>query len=92
MRAFLYSLAANISAFVGAIIGASLNNAKGVQPWILAFTAGNFLYIALSDLIPELLHEHELLPKSNLKWLMQNIGILMGMAIMYGMTFLNHGH
>jgi len=27
---------------------------KGVEPYILAFTAGMFLYIALADLIPEL--------------------------------------
>ena len=26
----------------------------GVEPYILAFTAGMFLYIALADLIPEL--------------------------------------
>ena len=29
---------------------------KGVEPYILAFTAGMFLYIALADLIPELHH------------------------------------
>lgn len=35
--------------FLGDIIG-------GIEPYILAFTAGMFLYIALADLIPELHH------------------------------------
>jgi len=35
------------------------NFLSGVEPYILAFTAGMFLYIALADLIPELHHTTE---------------------------------
>ncbi|KAI9175926.1 hypothetical protein H9P43_006290 [Blastocladiella emersonii ATCC 22665] len=56
MRAALYNMASNLTSFVGAAIGILVFNAlsEGTQSWVLAFTAGGFLYIALADLVPML--------------------------------------
>ena len=83
MRAFLYSLAANVSGFIGALIGTAINEAKGIQPWVLSFTAGNFLYLALSDLIPELLHDHSKQRRTYLSWVLQNLGLVIGASMMF---------
>lgn len=67
----LFSMLATLSAFAGILVALGLalaqpqSSALGVgvgvlstvvKPSVLSFTAGNFLYIALSDLVPELLH------------------------------------
>lgn len=83
MKAFLYSLATNATGFIGAVIGVLINEAKGIQPWVLAFTAGNFLYLALSDLIPEMLHDHRDSRKSYVSWISQNVGLVLGASLMF---------
>jgi len=49
----------NITSAIGGIVGASLMLTFGAQapalvPYVLAFAAGNFLYVAMADLIPSL--------------------------------------
>jgi hypothetical protein len=43
-----------MTAYIGCVIGILAGDSSAARPWILAFTAGNFLYIAMADLIPEL--------------------------------------
>lgn len=50
---FLSSLTSLVGFFIGVAI--STNNTEANQ-WILSLTAGLFLYIALTDLLPELIH------------------------------------
>ena len=56
-KAILYNFLASLSTIAGAILmyllGASL---EPLLPYALAIAAGNFIYIAVADLIPEL-HE-----------------------------------
>lgn len=54
-----------------------------IKPAILSLTAGNFLYIALADLIPELLHGHHQAETSS-KWLLlvQYVAFLAGATSM----------
>jgi zinc and cadmium transporter len=49
----------NVSSAAGGVLGAALMLTFGVQmpglvPYVLAFAAGNFLYVAMADLIPSL--------------------------------------
>lgn len=49
----------NVTSALGGVVGATLMLAFGVQtpalvPFVLAFAAGNFLYVAMADLIPSL--------------------------------------
>lgn len=54
-KALLFNLVSALTALIGAIGGYYfLENLKGMVPLLLAFTAGMFIYIACSDLIPEL--------------------------------------
>ena len=99
----LANMAISLSSFIGVILSVSflqLNaSADGadtfstsVKPAVLAFTAGNFLYIALADLIPELLHGHrpanhgsQLMIKQNqfVLALAQYASFLLGAAAMF---------
>ena len=54
-KALFFNLISGLTALVGAVAGYYfLANLEGLLPGLLAFTAGMFIYIACSDLIPEL--------------------------------------
>lgn len=60
-RALFYNFMSALIAVVGAVIGLILaRHIEGVTPLLLAITAGGFIYIAASDLIPELNRELKL--------------------------------
>jgi zinc and cadmium transporter len=57
------ALLLNLSAALGGVLGAILMLLFGGRmpqavPYVLAFAAGNFLYVAMADLIPNLHHGH----------------------------------
>ena len=54
-RAFTLNLLAGIGGILGAVaMLAASKSIPGLLPYVLAFAAGNFLYIAMADLIPDL--------------------------------------
>jgi zinc and cadmium transporter len=54
-RAFTLNLLSGIGGILGAIgMLAASHSMPHVLPYVLAFAAGNFLYVAMSDLIPDL--------------------------------------
>ncbi|KAG5457459.1 MAG: ZIP zinc transporter-domain-containing protein, partial [Olpidium bornovanus] len=54
-KALFFNCLGNAPAFLGSIIAlTALPNSEPAMDWILAYTAGNFLYIALVDLLPSL--------------------------------------
>ena len=60
-KALKYNFLTALTAFVGVIIALSLNvYVEGLTKYLIPFAAGNFIYIASSDLIPELHAEEEL--------------------------------
>ncbi|MBS3073733.1 ZIP family metal transporter [Candidatus Pacearchaeota archaeon] len=71
---FISACFAFIGAFLAFFLGASI---EGFSIFLIAFAAGGFVYIAGSDLIPEL-HKETKIKKS----LMQLFGILLGIALM----------
>lgn len=59
---------------------------EGLTAWVLAFSAGTFLYLALADLLPQV---HR---KSGLR-LPTISALVIGVLVMYGLRFLGgHGH
>jgi zinc and cadmium transporter len=55
----LQAVMLNLSSALGGVVGAALmltfgSNTPGLVPYVLAFAAGNFLYVAMADLIPSL--------------------------------------
>lgn len=79
-KALLYNFVAGLGGLVGAglvlVLGAGV---EGLADWLLPITAGAFLYIAGSDLIPELNRRHSY-PAA--KAVGQLIMMLLGIAVM----------
>lgn len=81
-RALLLNLLTALTAFAGAVLALSVSSAvEGVERAIVAVTAGGFLYIASSDLIPEL-HKEPEVGKSAL----QLISLLAGIGVMVALA------
>lgn len=71
---------------LGAIAALSLDSVKSLEArtsWILPFSAGGFLNIALVSVLPELINE------TNPKEAMKQLGcIVLGIMIMFMLSFL----
>ncbi|MEK7852124.1 MAG: ZIP family metal transporter, partial [Deltaproteobacteria bacterium] len=60
-KALLFNFASALMAIIGAVAGYFIADlSKSFSNFILPFTAGGFIYIATSDLIPELHKEDDL--------------------------------
>ncbi len=81
-RALLYNVLTGLTAIIGAIIALVIGkSAQGFIHALLPMTAGGFIYIAGSDLIPEL-HHHDEIRKSlaQLFFMILGIGIMAALA------------
>ena len=72
---FLTALTAVLGAVIALVLGSTL---EGFAPFLIPFAAGNFIYIAGSDLIPELRKDEPNLKKA----VLQVMSITFGFAIM----------
>ncbi|XP_035995510.1 zinc transporter ZIP10 [Fundulus heteroclitus] len=84
-QAIVYNLLSALMAYVGMVIGTAVGQyTHNVTNWIFAITAGMFLYVALVDMLPEMLHgdseEHKRCQVGH--FVLQNIGMLTGFSIM----------
>ncbi len=76
-RAFLFNLISGLSAVLGGIIGYFvLDTMQALLPYALTIAASSFIYIALSDLLPEMMR------RSSLAKSLPEVGlVLVGVAI-----------
>jgi len=75
-KALLFNFASALMAVLGAVIGYLVTDlVKNFASFILPFTAGGFIYIATSDLIPEL-HKENDLKRSTAAFLAFLLGII----------------
>ncbi|XP_061579909.1 zinc transporter ZIP10 [Cololabis saira] len=84
-QAIVYNLLSALMAYVGMLIGTAVGQyTHNVTSWIFAITAGMFLYVALVDMLPEMLHgdseEHKRCDLGH--FILQNLGLLTGFSIM----------
>ena len=83
-KALFLNFLTALSAFIGAIVSLLLNNKiEHLTLFLVPFAAGNFIYIASSDLIPELHKETEIK-----KGLIQTITFLLGVLVIYGLLII----
>ncbi len=69
----------NVGGIFGSIIGLGLSEINELsKSYLLSFTAGNFLYISLAQLIPILVHV-----KGKCINFLVFVGILIGIGMMY---------
>jgi zinc and cadmium transporter len=84
-KALKFNLLVSLTAFLGA--GATIlfeSLIGGIIPYLIAITAGGFIYIAGTDLIPEL-HKNPKMKES----ILQLIFILIGIMIMFSLLLLH---
>ncbi|MDO8583329.1 MAG: ZIP family metal transporter [bacterium] len=88
-RIILVNILSAAVSFLGAIITYSLGNIlEGYIPMLLAVTAGFFIYIAASDLIPEIHHE-----KRKGFAFIESVLLILGVIIMgVSVSLLEHSH
>lgn len=83
-RALLFNLYSAFFAMLGALTVLTLGNVvQGIFPYLVPFSAGVFIYIASSDLVPEL-HKRPTILSS----MMQMIAIAVGVGAMYALMTL----
>ena len=86
-RALLYNLLSALTAVLGGIVGYFLSTfIVGFSSVLIPFAAGGFIYIAGSDLIPEIHKERSLF-----KTVLQFVALLLGLTvIVVTITFVSH--
>jgi zinc and cadmium transporter len=84
-KALFFNFSTALTAIFGAIVSLGLGfYVQGFIPFLVPFAAGNFIYIAGSDLIPELRKEEPRLLKSAL----QLTAFVLGVLILFSLVFL----
>jgi len=84
-KALFFNFLTALTAILGAILALSLGFlVQGSIPTLIAFAAGNFIYIAGSDLIPEIRREQP----ETLESALQLTAIVLGTLIMFLLVFL----
>lgn len=75
-RALLFNFLCALAAVLGALIGYLLSNiTESISLFLISFTAGGFIYIAASDLIPEL-HKQKDAKRANLAFITFIFGLV----------------
>ncbi|XP_004647129.2 zinc transporter ZIP5 isoform X1 [Octodon degus] len=86
-RLLLLSLISGALGLGGAALGVGLSLGPfPLTPWVFGVTAGVFLYVALVDMLPVLLHPPE--PQPTLHVLLQGLGLLLGGSLMLTIALL----
>ena len=95
-QALLMNFLSACGCYPGFLLGAKLGQLENFHPWICALAGGMFVYIGLTDMIPELISmgneiekDYSMERKPITKWLKirillsQNLGVLIGLATIY---------
>ncbi len=84
-RALLLNFLCGLTAILGAIIGYLLSSiTEDISSFLISFTAGGFIYIAASDLIPEI-HKQKDIKRANIAFTAFILGIIfMALAKLIG--------
>lgn len=80
-KALFYNFISALTAFLGAIIVLAFFKGEGAPVFLLSISAASFIYIAMSDLIPQLHKE-----KNNLRALWHLLWFMLGIAAMWVLT------
>lgn len=89
MKALFFNFLSSLTAIVGAVVAYFYLSAfETAIPWMLAFTAGGFIYIAVADLFPEMKKE-----QSVAKGMLQLAFLILGVSFTWLLVHvLPHSH
>lgn len=85
-RAACFNALAACTIYVGMIVGIFLGENEQAHTWVFAFAAGMFLYIALVNMLPEMIvtaesRENKELIGGGVIFFLQNLGMLVGFGV-----------
>lgn len=81
-KALFFNFVCALTAILGSLLGYILSNITGISLILISLTAGGFIYIAASDLIPEL-HRQKNTKRANMAFLAFILGVtFMGLTRM----------
>ncbi|WP_435358267.1 ZIP family metal transporter [Haloarchaeobius sp. DFWS5] len=82
-QALVLNYLTQVTVVLGGVVGIVVGSAVASVPWLLlAFASGSFLYIASSDLVPEIKRD------TSLRRSLRNFGVFVaGICLLYGVTF-----
>ncbi|KAL3837323.1 hypothetical protein ACJMK2_022689 [Sinanodonta woodiana] len=78
-KALIFNFLSSLTAVIGLYIGLAVSTNLEVRFWIFAITAGLFLYISLTDMIPMMVHKETDTPV--LEFICHNVGMFIGVTI-----------
>ncbi|XP_018416286.1 PREDICTED: zinc transporter ZIP5 [Nanorana parkeri] len=82
-RVLCFSLISALLAYLGMLVGVVTSRSSAqVTPWMFAATAGIFLYVALVDMLPQMLHRESSDRCQGMDCILQSAGFLVGCGIM----------
>jgi len=79
-KALGLNLISGLTAFLGFFLGVEVAKDESFQLWIMAITAGMFIYVSLVDMLPEVMHNKQ--SRTRAGFLAQNLGMCLGVGIM----------
>ena len=89
-QALLFNFLVSLSAIAGAVLSLLLGSVvEDYAAYLLPITAGTFIYVAGSDLIPELHHHHS---RPVVKSVWQLVMIIIGASLMLIPALIDIGH
>ncbi|XP_028394557.1 zinc transporter ZIP14-like [Dendronephthya gigantea] len=87
-QAVIANFVSSCFCFMGLVFGKLIGQIEDVNLWILGVTGGFFLYIALTNKLPELMHVTEQSDQSKITlFLLQNIGVIVGFVGMFFLAY-----
>jgi zinc and cadmium transporter len=86
-KALFMNFLTALTAIAGAVAALFIGSAQGTYPYLLAFAAGGFIYIASTDLIPEL-HRKNVCEGFSKDAFMQMLFLILGIAVMYSLLLI----
>jgi len=79
----MLSMFTSVTALIVLYAGVGIATVRDAGPWVFAAVAGVFFYVALVDLIQEVKRAGSEVPHRGWSFLLQNLGIFSGYAIMF---------
>jgi zinc and cadmium transporter len=83
-KALFMNFLTALTAVAGTLVALFIGSVEGVHPYLLAFAAGGFIYIAATDLIPEL-HRKNVCEGFSRDAFMQMVFLILGIGVMYSL-------